>query len=65
MNSYLMRKIITSLLLIIFWSNIIGQKVHILSKGVHSDSSYYCIEKITENEFWIGGESGILKKLTH
>ena len=63
MKLQLMRKITTSLLFIILLSNIIGQKVHILSKGIHSDSSFYCVEKITENEFWIGGESGILKKI--
>jgi len=39
-----------------------AQKFTLLSDGNYADSSFYHIEKISENEFWICGEYGILKK---
>lgn len=41
----------------------IGQRVHTLLRGNHSDSSFYHITRIGENEFWAGGEYGILKSI--
>jgi hypothetical protein len=43
--------------------NSFGQKIHRIYQGGASDSSFYHIEKITSNEFWVGGEYGILKKV--
>lgn len=40
-----------------------GQKVHTILRGNHSDSSFYHITRIGENEFWAGGEYGILKSI--
>lgn len=34
-----------------------------LAQGIDSDSSFYHLEKINTNEFWAGGEYGILKKI--
>jgi hypothetical protein len=56
------------LLFPIFFSLIValhsyGQKVHTILRGNHSDSSFYHIARIGENEFWAGGEYGILKSV--
>jgi hypothetical protein len=51
------------IILLFFYSNIFGQKIHVISQGAESDSSFYHIEKINENEFWAAGEYGILKKI--
>lgn len=40
-----------------------GQKIQILHKGHHSDSSFYHVAKIGDNEYWAGGEYGILKRI--
>lgn len=40
-----------------------GQKIQMIHQGVDSDSSFYNVEKINDNEFWAGGEYGILKKI--
>ena len=40
-----------------------GQSITILQEGTANDSSYYDIFKINNNEFWIGGKYGILKKV--
>ncbi len=50
-------------ILLLFATNIFGQKIHVISQGIESDSSFYHIEKINENEFWAAGEYGILKKI--
>lgn len=40
-----------------------SQHVEMIQKSAVTDSSYYHICKIDSNEFWIGGEYGILKKI--
>jgi hypothetical protein len=40
-----------------------AQNFKILSQGDYADSSFYHIEKIADNEYWICGEYGILKKI--
>jgi len=40
-----------------------GQALKIVSESHTGDSSYYSIVKITDNEYWIGGEYGVLKKI--
>jgi hypothetical protein len=49
------------LLLSVFSSN--AQKIEILSSSNFADSSFYDICKLNVNEFWIGGEHGILKSI--
>jgi hypothetical protein len=51
------------LLFIFFSLSIKAQQFKVLSKGDYSDSSFYHIEKIEANEFWICGEYGILKRM--
>lgn len=58
-----MKHQIQLVILLLFYSNIFGQKIHVISQGIESDSSFYHIEKINENEFWAAGEYGILKKI--
>ena len=58
-----MKHQIQLVILLFFYSNIFGQKIHVISQGIGSDSSFYHIEKINENEFWAAGEYGILKKI--
>jgi hypothetical protein len=41
----------------------IAQQVKIISQDKNSELSYYDICRISDNEFWIGGEDGILKKI--
>lgn len=43
--------------------HLFSQKVVMIHQGLRPDSSYYHIEKIDDNEFWVGGEYGILKKV--
>lgn len=40
-----------------------GQNIQVIEQGSRTDSSYYHICKISDNEFWLGGEYGILKKV--
>lgn len=40
-----------------------SQKTTILTNAIKNDSSYYHIAKINENEFWAGGEYGVLNKI--
>jgi hypothetical protein len=47
----------------LFYSIDFSQKINIVSQSIESDSSFYDIEKINKNEFWAGGENGILKKI--
>ena len=58
-----MIKLFNSVLIIILWTNVYGQKIQILSQGYHTDSSFYSVQKINENEYWVAGENGILKKI--
>jgi len=43
--------------------NAFSQEFKIIQKSIYSDSSYYDICKINENECWIGGENGVLKSI--
>lgn len=47
----------------IFSISSICQEIKVISRGNNADSSYYDILKINDNEFWIAGEYGILKKI--
>lgn len=58
-----MRYIFHVIFLIILCSNSFGQKIKVISQGLEPDSSFYHIAKINDNEFWAGGEYGILKKI--
>jgi len=58
-----MKNQIQLVIFLLFYSNIFGQKIHVISQGIESDSSFYHIEKINENEFWAVGEYGIIKKI--
>jgi hypothetical protein len=49
------------LLLSVSFSN--AQKIDIISSSNSADSSLYDICKLNDNEFWIGGEHGILKSI--
>lgn len=49
------------LLLFYFSTSALGQAQALLST-YDQDSSFYDIAKISENEFWLGGESGVLYK---
>lgn len=57
-------KLIFSIVLLLFlFPAVLGQSVKMIHKGLESDSSFYHIEKINDNEFWAGGEYGILKNI--
>lgn len=58
-----MKLLIKISVLLLFSSNVVGQQVQMLLQGAESDSSFYHVEKINDNEFWLGGEYGILKKI--
>jgi hypothetical protein len=58
-----MKHQIQLIFLLLFYSTAFGQKIHTIFQGIESDSSFYHIEKINKNEFWAGGEYGILKKI--
>jgi hypothetical protein len=44
-------------------STAFGQQVQVLLQGEDADSSFYHLAKIQQNEYWVGGEYGILKKV--
>jgi hypothetical protein len=44
-------------------STVFGQKVLVVHDGIETDSSFYHLAKISENEYWVGGEYGILKRI--
>ena len=58
-----MRIVLAIALPFIFQAFLKGQEIQLLLNGTRPDSSFYQIEKIGANEFWIGGEYGILKKV--
>tara|TARA_B110000483_G_scaffold230485_1_gene295741 strand:+ start:2134 stop:3099 length:966 start_codon:yes stop_codon:yes gene_type:complete len=58
-----MKLILKIVLLLFLCSPVLGQNVKMIHKGLESDSSFYHIEKVNDNEFWAGGEYGILKKI--
>jgi len=43
--------------------NVFGQRVQTILQGSHTDSSFYHVARISDNEFWAGGEHGILKSI--
>lgn len=50
-------------LLVAFFSFFLSSQAQVITTiqtGGHSDSSYYDIARIDANEFWVGGENGIL-----
>jgi len=50
-----MKQQIQLIILLLFYSNIFGQNIQVVSQGIESDSSFYHIEKINENEFGVVG----------
>jgi hypothetical protein len=40
-----------------------SQSIFTVLQGTESDSSFYHLEKINANEYWVGGEYGILKSI--
>jgi len=54
---------VMSILLFFLNSVSYGQKLQIISRGTDIDSSFYHLGKINANEFWAGGEFGILKRI--
>jgi hypothetical protein len=40
-----------------------GQATTFLMKGTQDDSSFYSIKKISDNEYWAGGQNGLLKRI--
>ena len=56
-------KIIIVTFLYIYTTTLCSQSIYTVLQGVDSDSSFYHIEKINSNEYWAGGEYGILKSV--
>ena len=53
-------------MLIISWSfsgGVAAQSIELVDLGVDTDSSYYDIYRLSNQEIWIGGEYGVLKRL--
>lgn len=42
---------------------VFGQRVQTILQGNASDSSFYHVARISDNEYWAGGEHGILKSI--
>jgi len=51
--------------ILIFCLPLVGlsQTIKVLSAGQGSDSSYYHLTKISDNEYWAGGKQGVLKSI--
>ena len=58
-----MRFLLSVYILVFFTNMACGQQVEMIQQSAVTDSSFYHICKINSNEFWIGGEYGILKKI--
>jgi hypothetical protein len=58
-----LKKLIQFGIYLIFYSNIFSQQIKVISSGIETDSSFYHVTKISDNEFWAGGEYGIIKKI--
>lgn len=58
-----MKRILNLLFVLLLYANTFAQKIQTVLHGIDSDSSFYHIAKINNNEFWIGGEYGILKTM--
>ncbi len=57
-------KILLQILILLFFLNKgNAQTIQNISQGIESDSSFYHITKISNNEYWVGGEYGILKRM--
>jgi hypothetical protein len=56
-------KISITFLVTLFISTFLSAQVSILEQGGDIDSSYYDIYKVAQNEIWLGGEYGILKRI--
>lgn len=56
-------KILFTYLISLFVSTMLSAQVSVLEQGSDIDSSYYDIYKVAENEIWLGGEYGILKRI--
>ena len=56
-------KISFTFLFTLFISTLLTAQVNILEQGADIDSSYYDIYKVAQNEIWLGGEYGILKRI--
>ena len=57
-------KLILKIVLLLFLCNpVLGQNVKMIHKGLESDSSFYHIEKVNDNEFWQVGSMVSLKRL--
>ena len=64
-----MKKILSSILILISsfyilpYTKLFGQSVNVVLRGSKSDSSFYHLAKIKNNEFWAGGKYGILRSI--
>ncbi len=56
-------KISFTFLFTLLISTLLSAQVSILEQGADIDSSYYDIYKVAQNEIWLGGEYGILKRI--
>ena len=59
----LIRMIMLFMLLFCSGNCLFAQEIVTLLSGKSSDSSFYHVERINDNEYWVCGEFGILKKL--
>jgi hypothetical protein len=48
---------------VLHFNNVIGQEISEISNYQYANNSFYHIEKINDNEFWIGGKGGVLEKI--
>lgn len=60
---HLILRSFTCLVAGLFFVQVQGQSIRTIQQGQAPDSSYYDIARIDANEFWVGGENGILKCL--
>ena len=58
-----MKQLIFFICILITSLKSISQTTTVLSPKENGDSSFYHIERISNNEFWIGGEYGVLKSI--
>ncbi len=58
-----MKVLLTYILLLLLPLMASAQTIKVLSPGIGSDSSYYHLTKIGDNEYWTGGKQGVLKKI--
>lgn len=58
-----MKLLFSAYILFLFTSSVCSQSIQVINQATPKDSSFYHLEKINNNEFWAGGEYGILKKI--